>query len=127
MNLPITALPEGEPANNLLATAPAIASEGTFSADVGASWGDKVDYYRFTAAETGRLTAQLSGMSGDLDLLVTNAAGKAVARSQLLGTADELASGLVTAGEEYFVRITPKKGVVSDYILQTEIDSGVFV
>lgn len=127
LNLPIAALPSGEPENNLAATAPTIASIGTTTGNVGAAWGDKVDYFKFTAASTGRLTAHLGGMSGDLDVLVTNAAGKAVARGQALGTIDEAASGLVTAGEDYTIRVTPKKGITSDYVLQTEIDSGVFL
>lgn len=75
--------------------------------------GDTTDFYRFALAREGVVTANLEGLSADLDLYVYDAAGTLIADSSLAGTAPESLSLLLAQGT-YYAQIVAA-GSESDY------------
>lgn len=110
-------------AGNTLATATALTLGNTVSQSVGIS-PDSDDYFSFTAASTGRVTAKLTGLSADIDLRALNSAGTeidaSVAGSAATGsTASEFVSFNVVAGQTYYLRVDPEATASSNYSLAT--------
>ena len=78
---------------------------------------DTRDYFKFTAAANGTVTIDLTGLKGDLDLLLYNAAGAVVARSEQSDAASEQIVFQVTIGAQYTIGVEPYQGDRSVYRL----------
>ena len=96
-------------AGNSFAAAGSIAATGTFNEWVG--FGDKYDYYKLTLTSAGNLTLGLTGLSGNADLALFNAAGGALRSSAKTGTSDEAVSNVMLQAGTYYVRIAAGAGV----------------
>ncbi|MFP6730555.1 MAG: M10 family metallopeptidase C-terminal domain-containing protein [Alphaproteobacteria bacterium] len=106
--------------NDTLATAAFISLDVTLSGYVGFD-GDPDDFYTFTAASSGTLTASLTGLAQDIDLYFVNSGGTLVGQSNLPGTSAESLSYDVTAGSTYFFNIHPYLDAQSSYTLTASI------
>ena len=96
-------------AGNSFASAGSIAATGTLNEWVG--FGDKYDYYKLTLTNAGTLTLGLTGLTGNADLALFNAAGTALKSSAKAGTSDEAISNVMLQAGTYYVRIAAGAGV----------------
>ncbi|MEO7081552.1 MAG: M12 family metallo-peptidase, partial [Flavobacteriales bacterium] len=103
--------PDALEPNNTLATAGPIAVPGSINALI-AYAGDQ-DYYSFTVAAASNITMNLSGLAGDYDLQLLNAAGTVVAYSQNGGTTTEYINYAAAAAGTYYARVYGYAGVFS--------------
>ncbi len=108
-------------AGNTLGTATALTVGGTVTQSVGIS-PDTNDYFRFTATANGRVTANLTGLSADLDLRALSN-GAQIDTSEAGGLAREFVSFDVIAGQTYFLHVYPYQAVSSNYGLKTSFSS----
>lgn len=83
-----------------------------------------VDFYEFTADQSGELTlsALFTHSFGDLDLELFDAAGNRIAVSETV-TDNESIIFNVESGETYFARVFGYEGAMNDYELSLEIDN----
>ena len=121
--LTVTAPTTTTDAGNTRATATALTPGSTVAQSVGIS-PDTDDYFSFTAASTGRVTAKLTGLSADIDLRALNGAGTEIdaslAGSATTGTtANEFVSFNVVAGQTYYLHVDPEGTATSNYSLAT--------
>jgi methionine-rich copper-binding protein CopC len=105
-------------AGNTLSSATAIALGSARTESVG-SGSDTDDYFRFTATSSGRVTANLTGLSDDIDLRALNSSGTQIAVGQLGGASSEAISFNVTYGQTYYLRVDPFEDAASSYRLST--------
>jgi murein DD-endopeptidase MepM/ murein hydrolase activator NlpD len=105
-------------AGNTLATATSrgVAATSTGSVGVGA---DTDDYFKFVATTNGKVTANLTGLSADIDLRVLNSSGGSIVSGTSGGTTSELVSFNVTAGQTYYFHVDPYNAATSSYNLIT--------
>ncbi len=96
-------------AGNSFAAAGSIAATGTLNEWVG--FGDRYDYYKLTLTNAGNLTIGLTGLSGNADLVLFNAARTAVKSSVNAGTSDESINNVMLQSGTYYVRIAAGAGV----------------
>lgn len=121
--LTVRASPTTTDAGNTRATATALTLGNTVSQSVGIS-PDIDDYYHFTATTNGRVTANLTGLSADIDLRALNSAGTQIVAGEQGGNSSESISFDVMAGQTYYLRVDPYGGVSSNYSLATTFSSG---
>ncbi len=86
------------------------------NASVGSN-GDTDDFIKFVATGNGTVTANLSGLSADIDLFAYNSNQSQIASSEVGGTANESIQFSVSAGQTYFVRVDPFNTAASNYLL----------
>lgn len=101
---------DSEPANNAIATAPAIA----FATDKWSQIGSATDhdYYKFTLTQNSVAIVRLQNLPADYNLLLYNGSGTLIASSTNTGTANE---GLETelAPGSYYARVVSAAGAFS--------------
>ena len=107
--------------NNSIDSATVIDGSAQVSGSVG-SFADSVDYYRFTATQSGTLTAELSGLSDDLDLQLRDNSGELLSSSESAGDANEVVSYYVDAGQDYIIKVLPWGSAESIYQLNLQLD-----
>jgi hypothetical protein len=106
---------------NTLATAGLLKNNGLANEWVG--FGDTADYYKLTLDSAGKLSLNMTGLSGDANLSLLNSAGKMLKSSSVRGTADENISNLALTGGDYYVKVTPGSGVNdASYTLSNAVD-----
>ena len=105
-------------AGNTRATATALTLGNPVSQSVGIS-PDSDDFFSFTAASSGRVTANLIGLSADIDLRALNSSGGQIEAGTNYGTANESFGFNVVAGQIYYLHIDPWQAVSSTYSLTT--------
>ena len=109
-------------AGNTLATATTLAIGATIGQSVGVGT-DVDDYFKFVASASGHVTANLTGLSADIDLRALNSAGTTIVSSFLGGTANETLGFDVVAGQTYYLRVDPYGLVSSNYSLTTSFST----
>ena len=80
---------------------------------------DSDDFFRFTAASSGRVTANLTGLSADIDLRALNSSGEQIVAGVNSGNANESFGFDVVANQTYYLRVDPWGAVSSTYSLTT--------
>ncbi|BAT51098.1 unknown protein [Nostoc sp. NIES-3756] len=78
---------------------------------------DNIDFYKFTASNSGTINITLSGLGADADLELRNASGTLQSNIQT-GTTLESVSYSLTAGLPYYARVVAKNGNSTNYNLQ---------
>ncbi|WP_158595921.1 CARDB domain-containing protein [Oleomonas cavernae] len=110
-------------AGNTLATATDLTLGNTVLQSVGSS-PDSNDFFHFTAASSGHVTANLTGLSADLDIRALNSSGTQIVAGELEGNSSESISFNVTAGQVYYLHVDPFGVASSNYRLATTFISG---
>ena len=105
-------------AGNTLASATTLALGTTTSGSVGIG-ADTDDYFKFVATAAGSVTANLTGLSADIDLRALNSGGTQIAASEFGGASSESVTFDVTAGQTYYLYVDPYLTGLSDYSLAT--------
>jgi hypothetical protein len=107
--------------NDAMASATNLGSIGTRSeSNLSIHSADDEDYYRITAAATGRLTANVlfSHAAGDVDVVLYDAGGNAITSSASVDDNEALTAD-VTAGQTYYLRVYGYQDAVNpNYSLQ---------
>lgn len=98
-------------ANETLAAAAAIATNTGISAAIGTST-DK-DWYKFTLSSTSNLNITLTNLAGDYDIVLYNASGTEIKRSENSGTTGEAISNANTAAGTYYLQVYGYNGAFS--------------
>ena len=84
--------------------------------------GDSADYYKLTMVNAGKLTLNLSGLTGDANLTLLDANRKQLKASCNRGTTEESIAQMLLAGD-YYVKVAPGTGVNDAfYNLTSKID-----
>ncbi len=81
---------------------------------------DSYDFYQFYAREDRKISIKLTGLSSDIDLVLSDAYGNKLARSTSSGNSDEYISYEIKAGNTYNVNIETYGSSISDYNLNIE-------
>ena len=105
-------------AGNTFATATARAVVGTSTGSVGIG-ADTDDFFKFVATANGRVTANLTGLSADIDLRALNSTGGQIIAGVASSVTSEAFSFNVVAGQTYYLRVDPYGAVSSNYSLAT--------
>jgi len=85
---------------------------------------DQSDLFSIVPAASGDLSVFLTGLSDDLDLLLTDPFGEFLSTSFNIGTASESLTYAVTAGETYLLWVSPWEEAASAYTLNVEGPTG---
>ena len=105
-------------AGNNFASATTISIGALYNGSVGVGI-DTDDYLKFTASGNGFITANLSGLSADIDLRAYGSRFGVLATSELGGTANESIRFEVIGGQTYYLRVDPYLTASSNYNLAT--------
>ena len=109
---------------NTLATAGTLDVNG--SAEEWVGFGDPADYYKLTLDSSGKLSINMTGLSGDANMTLYDAKGKSLKSSSNKGVADENINNLVLLGGDYYVKVAPADGgkgtVNTGYTLSNTVD-----
>ena len=105
-------------AGNTFATATARSVVGTSTGSVGIG-ADTDDFFRFDAIANGRVTANLTGLSADIDLRALNSSNVPLAAGTNGSTTSESIGFNVVAGQTYYLHVDPWGAVSSNYSLAT--------
>ena len=76
---------------------------------------DEDDYYQLTPSTDGRLFAQASDLSQNINLWLYSSTGEQLDSSTLSGSSTQTVSAIVSAGESYLVRLDPEGIAESEY------------
>ncbi len=97
----------------------------TLKSGLGGS-GDPVDYFRFDVGPvpafglwegTRRVTITLSELNGDADIEILDRSGNVIGSSRRGGTNNDSVTLDLINGRDYFVKVTPFNGALTDYRL----------
>lgn len=98
-------------ANETQAAAASVPTNTNLSAAIGSAT-DK-DWYSFTLSATSSLSISLSNLPGDYDIILYNASGTELARSENSGTTSEAISQSSLAAGTYYVQVFGYNGAFS--------------
>jgi autotransporter passenger strand-loop-strand repeat protein len=92
-------------------------------ADEWVGFGDPADYYKLTLDSAGKLSINITGLSGDVNMTLYDAKGKSLKSSSVKGLADESISNLALTRGDYFIKVVPGP-IVNDayYTLSNTMD-----
>ena len=79
--------------------------------------GDTDDFIRFVAPATGTVTANLTGLSADIDLYAYNSGQTVLDSSLATGSTSETVQFHVVAGQSYYINVHPYQAAASNYSL----------
>ncbi len=92
-------------------------------ADERVGLGDAADYYKLTLDSAGKLSLNLTSLTGDANLTLYDARYKSLKSSFVKGLADENIANLSLAGGNYYIKIAPGAGVNdASYTLSNTVD-----
>lgn len=97
--------------NESLAAAAAVSTNTALSAAIGSST-DK-DWYKFTLSAASNLNITLTNLAGDYDIILYNAAGTEIKRSENAGTTSETIANSNTAAGTYYLQVFGYNGANS--------------
>ncbi|MBO9566402.1 MAG: pre-peptidase C-terminal domain-containing protein [Niastella sp.] len=97
--------------NEILSAAAAVATNTAISAAIGSAT-DK-DWYSFTLSGTSNLNITLGNLPGDYDIVLYNAAGTELARSENGGTSSESITRTNAAAGTYYIQVFGYSGAFS--------------
>jgi autotransporter passenger strand-loop-strand repeat protein len=80
-------------------------------------FGDTADYYKITMTNAGKLTLNLTNLSGDANLYLLNVYGSTLKSSAKNGKADESINDVALQDGTYFVKVTAKSANTVAYTL----------
>ena len=88
---------------------------------------DYADYYSFTLDNTAKVSVYLTGLDGDVDLILKDSSGQTLIYEWAWGNVDLDLSTVLTAGEQYFIGTDSWDSKSTGYKLSINFNGGIDV